>query len=154
MWCCRRCALQSTCILWFPGWCRGRWRCPCPNREPGWTSEASASCSPGAEPAERNAVSRTFQWHVKAQWCLLTLMPWKLAIVCRKLCFFYKPDLTELNGAFGKCSLSARLHHYKDKRHCMDRKKANSETHVSAGQMLARVIRCFEKCQNEANVLK
>lgn len=67
---------------------------------------------------------------------------------------FYKPDLTELNGAFGKCILSARLHHYKDKLLCMDRKKANSETHVSAGQMLARVIRCFEKCQNEANVLK
>lgn len=51
-WCCHLCPLRSTCIRWFPGWCRERWRCPSPDTGRRWSSEASASCFPGEEPAE------------------------------------------------------------------------------------------------------
>ena len=59
-WCSRLCALQSTDIRWCRGWCRGRWRCPSPRTEPGWSSEAGASCSPGEEPADPETQTKRF----------------------------------------------------------------------------------------------
>lgn len=84
-WCCHLCPLQSTYILWFPGWCRERWRCPSPDTGRKWSSGASASCSPGEEPAQekchqddrlrqrKNRILTFFNTFLK---CLLAFIFW------------------------------------------------------------------------------